>query len=177
MSKDNMSVLSGRDAPSDEHSMASVSQEPRGPILWVLQADYGSTSSLVFENRPVDSLYGLLAAVKKAAEGDATLIRIRPWAAARPSDMETTEQLRDRGEMAAADEIDRLRERLGPRGLEVVNINGAGHYVSEAVKAEIDHLSGILRQIYEQYENQDMSHLEFRVHAARLAAPTITEAR
>lgn len=32
----------------------------------------------------------------------------------------------------------RLRERLGPRGLEVVEIDGAGHYVNEKVKAEIE---------------------------------------
>lgn len=40
----------------------------------------------------------------------------------------------------AADEIERLRERLGPRGLEVVLIDGRGHYVNEAVKAEIERL-------------------------------------
>lgn len=34
----------------------------------------------------------------------------------------------------------RLRERLGPRGLEVVMIDGAGHYVNEKVKAEIEAL-------------------------------------
>lgn len=34
----------------------------------------------------------------------------------------------------------KLRERLGPRGLEVVMIGNAGHYVNEAVKAEIDRL-------------------------------------
>lgn len=33
-----------------------------------------------------------------------------------------------------------LRERLGPRGLEVVMIDGRGHYVNEAVKAEIERL-------------------------------------
>lgn len=37
-------------------------------------------------------------------------------------------------------EIERLRERLGPRGLEVVMIDGRGHYVNEAVKAEIERL-------------------------------------
>ncbi|WP_130228895.1 Lar family restriction alleviation protein [Bradyrhizobium sp. Leo121] len=31
----------------------------------------------------------------------------------------------------------KLRERLGPRGLEVIEIGGAGHYVNEKVKAEI----------------------------------------
>lgn len=39
-----------------------------------------------------------------------------------------------------AGEINRLRERLGPRGLEVVVIDGAGHYVNEKVKAEIERL-------------------------------------
>lgn len=37
-------------------------------------------------------------------------------------------------------ENERLRERLGPRGLEVVEINGAGHYVNKKVKAEIERL-------------------------------------
>lgn len=40
----------------------------------------------------------------------------------------------------AAREIERLRERLGPRGLEVIEIDGAGHYVNEKVKAEIERL-------------------------------------
>lgn len=40
----------------------------------------------------------------------------------------------------AAREIKRLRDRLGPRGLEVVEIDGAGHYVNEKVKAEIERL-------------------------------------
>lgn len=35
------------------------------------------------------------------------------------------------------DELRMLRERLGPHGLEVIEINGRGHYVNEAVKAEI----------------------------------------
>jgi hypothetical protein len=39
-----------------------------------------------------------------------------------------------------AGEINRLRERLGPRGLEVVMIGERGHYVSAAVKAEIESL-------------------------------------
>ena len=38
------------------------------------------------------------------------------------------------------DELRMLRERLGPRGLEVVQIEGRGHYVNEAVKAEIEKL-------------------------------------
>ena len=71
-------------------------------------------------------------------------------------------------------EIKRLKDRLGPRGLEVVVINGVGHYANTAVKAEIERLRGVLRKIYEQYDNQDMSHADFRVHAARLAAPTIS---
>lgn len=33
-----------------------------------------------------------------------------------------------------------LRERLGPRGLEVVEINDTGHYVNEKVRAEIERL-------------------------------------
>lgn len=36
-----------------------------------------------------------------------------------------------------AAEIERLRERIGPRGLEVVMIDGTGHYVSEAVAKEL----------------------------------------
>ncbi|MGY4621994.1 hypothetical protein ACVWZ4_007221 [Bradyrhizobium sp. USDA 4472] len=39
-----------------------------------------------------------------------------------------------------AGEINRLRERLGPRGLEVVDIDGAGHYVNAKVKTEIERL-------------------------------------
>jgi hypothetical protein len=34
----------------------------------------------------------------------------------------------------------RLRDRLGPLGLEVVMIGDAGHYVNDAVKAEIGRL-------------------------------------
>lgn len=40
----------------------------------------------------------------------------------------------------AAEEIRRLRERLGPRGIEVVMIDDTGHYVNEKVKAEIERL-------------------------------------
>jgi hypothetical protein len=44
--------------------------------------------------------------------------------------------------LAAKDaEIERLCERLGPRGLVVVNIGPAGHYVSEAVAAHIERLT------------------------------------
>jgi phosphopantetheine adenylyltransferase len=50
----------------------------------------------------------------------------------------------------AADEIERLRERLGPRGLEVVMIDGAGHYVNEKVKAEVERL----RERCEAYMNE-----------------------
>ena len=46
----------------------------------------------------------------------------------------------DVAQVAVTDEIERLRERLGPRGLEVVMIDGAGHYVNEKVKAEIERL-------------------------------------
>ncbi len=43
-----------------------------------------------------------------------------------------------RAELAEAkQEIDRLRERLGPMGLVVVEINGSGHYVSEIVADHI----------------------------------------
>lgn len=38
------------------------------------------------------------------------------------------------------EEIKRLRERLGPRGLEVVFIDDVGHYVNEKIKAEIERL-------------------------------------
>jgi hypothetical protein len=72
-------------------------------------------------------------------------------------------------------EIERLRQRLGPRGLEVVIIDGYGHYTNAAVKTEIERMRSVLRRIYEQYDNQDMSHADFRVHAARLASPVISE--
>jgi uncharacterized protein YoxC len=39
---------------------------------------------------------------------------------------------------------EKLRQRLGPLGLEVVMIGDAGHYVNEAVKAEIESLRGQL---------------------------------
>lgn len=39
----------------------------------------------------------------------------------------------------------RLRERLGPRGLEVVEIDGVGHYVNEKVRAEIERLRHTLQ--------------------------------
>lgn len=42
--------------------------------------------------------------------------------------------------MTEQEELRMLRERLGPRGLEVVMIDGAGHYVNEKVKAEIERL-------------------------------------
>lgn len=41
-------------------------------------------------------------------------------------------------------EVERLRERLGPRGLEVVMIGDTGHYVNETIKAEIDGLRSIV---------------------------------
>lgn len=46
----------------------------------------------------------------------------------------------------AESEINRLRERLGPRGLEVIIIDGAGHYVSQKVKAEFDRLRARMRR-------------------------------
>lgn len=44
--------------------------------------------------------------------------------------------------MTEQEELRMLRERLGPRGLEVVGIDGIGHYVNEKVKAEIERLRG-----------------------------------
>lgn len=49
------------------------------------------------------------------------------------------ENLHQRARELLADNA-KLRERLGPRGLEVVMIGDAGHYVSELVKAEIESL-------------------------------------
>ena len=49
--------------------------------------------------------------------------------------------------LEAGAEIKRLRERLGPLGLEVVLINGAGHYVNKKVKAEIERLRAALEDI------------------------------
>ena len=55
---------------------------------------------------------------------------------------------------AKDEEIARLTERLGPRGLEVVMIDGSGHYVSEKVAATIRRLEETLvlseRQTTEQ---------------------------
>ncbi len=45
--------------------------------------------------------------------------------------------------VALREEVRKLRERLGPRGLEVIFIDGAGHYVNEKVKAEIERLRGV----------------------------------
>jgi hypothetical protein len=45
-----------------------------------------------------------------------------------------------KGYVALLSEVRMLRERLGPRGLEVVVIDGAGHYVNKKVKAEIERL-------------------------------------
>ncbi len=42
--------------------------------------------------------------------------------------------------MKQDEELRMLRERLGPQGLEVVMIDGRGHYVNEVVKREIDRL-------------------------------------
>ena len=55
------------------------------------------------------------------------------------------EELTVRLEQALA-KTKQLRERLGPRGLEVVMIGGAGHYVNEKVKAEIERLRTTLEQ-------------------------------
>lgn len=48
-------------------------------------------------------------------------------------------------EVELMEENRRLRERLGPRGLEVVEIDGAGHYVNEKVKAEIEQLRSTIQ--------------------------------
>jgi hypothetical protein len=48
--------------------------------------------------------------------------------------------------LEARAEIKRLRERLGPLGLEVVMINGAGHYVNKKVKAEIERLRAVIAE-------------------------------
>ena len=42
--------------------------------------------------------------------------------------------------MTEQEELRMLRERLGPRGLEVVFIGDVGHYVNEKIKAEIERL-------------------------------------
>lgn len=47
--------------------------------------------------------------------------------------------------MTEQEELRMLRERLGPCGLEVVMIDGAGHYVNEKVKAEIEKLRHALQ--------------------------------
>jgi hypothetical protein len=50
-------------------------------------------------------------------------------------------------------EIERLRERLGPRGLVVAMIDGAGHYVNETVAAELDHLRVALTDLVADFVN------------------------
>lgn len=47
----------------------------------------------------------------------------------------------------------KLRERLGPLGLEVVEIDGAGHYVNAKVKTEIETLRSKLQTEMEITEN------------------------
>ena len=54
----------------------------------------------------------------------------------------------------AADEIERLRERLGPVGLEVVEIDSSGHYVNVKVKAEIERLRAKEKDWTEMFEAQ-----------------------
>jgi hypothetical protein len=44
-------------------------------------------------------------------------------------------------------ENERLKQRLGPLGLVVITINGTGHYVNEAVAAEIDRLWARIAEI------------------------------
>lgn len=58
-----------------------------------------------------------------------------------------------RAELAAANaELVKLRERLGPRGLVVVEIGEAGHYVSVKVAAEIERLRAELAAANERTE-------------------------
>jgi hypothetical protein len=47
----------------------------------------------------------------------------------------------------------RLRERLGPHGLVVVMVDGVGHYVNEAVAAEIDRLPARIAEIQNAAES------------------------
>lgn len=58
--------------------------------------------------------------------------------------------------MTEQEELRMLRERLGPRGLEVVVINGAGHYVNEKVKAEIDRLRDERGRVDRRTKHQQM---------------------
>lgn len=63
--------------------------------------------------------------------------------------MKTLEQIRDTPiqKLSVEElrvEVERLRERLGPRGLEVVMIGDTGHYVNEAIKTEINGLRSIV---------------------------------
>jgi hypothetical protein len=51
-----------------------------------------------------------------------------------------------------AAEIERLRERLGPRGLEVVMIDGTGHYVSAAVAAKLREAVEIIKALCRAHE-------------------------
>ena len=43
-------------------------------------------------------------------------------------------------------EIDMLRKRLGPRGLQVIEIDGAGHYVNAKVRGEIERLRALVEK-------------------------------
>lgn len=60
----------------------------------------------------------------------------------------------------AVAEIERLRRRLGPLGLVVVEIGEAGHYVNERVAAEIGRLRDDLSQALRQWRMYAESHEE-----------------
>jgi len=71
-----------------------------------------------------------VAAIIKAAQD-----YLRDGYGAQPKDKAMADQLGN-----VLRKYEALEERLGPRGLEVVMIDGAGHYVNEKIKAEIERL-------------------------------------
>jgi len=65
---------------------------------------------------------------------------------------------------------ERLLERLGPRGLEVIMISGAGHYVNEKVKAEIERLRAAVRKaitLMEDVWRENAGHSDKRIGEAQ----------
>lgn len=72
--------------------------------------------------------------------GDINLDRYIRWLLARCAIAADILESQAKALSDAEAERDRLRERLGPRGLEVVVIEGRGHYVNQAVKSEIERL-------------------------------------
>jgi hypothetical protein len=60
------------------------------------------------------------------------------WAEAKAARVELEAKITEIAELTA--ENARLKERLGPHGLEFIEIDGVGHYVNEVVRAEIDRL-------------------------------------